>query len=153
MWRRVLWRLVFWGGVVEAMCAAAIEVRGRAYAPYSNFRVGACLLTADGQLVTGCNCENGVLGLSICAERVAMTRAVAMGRREYVAIAIAAEPLATPCGSCRQFMVELAADLQVICVDASNPELVRRWALSDLLPDRFALELPAEDGSLGEQKR
>ncbi len=118
----------------------AIEIRSRAYAPYSQFQVGAALLTADGQTFCGCNVENGVLGLSLCAERVAMTRAITDGVRDFSAIAIAANPAATPCGSCRQFMIEFNPEITVIVVDADNCESVKVFQAAELLPDFFRLQ-------------
>lgn len=116
----------------------AIRARGNAYAPYSKFRVGAALQTPDGQIFTGCNVENAAYSPSICAERVAVAKAVEAGARKFVAIAIATatNPPATPCGVCRQVLREFNAELPVVCV---NPSGDRRdlW-LSDLLPHSFS---------------
>ena len=92
----------------------AAEAREVAYAPYSNFLVGAALLTADGKTFTGCNVENASYGLSICAERTAICKAVSEGHQAFRAIAVAASPLASPCGACRQFIVEFGKDLSLI---------------------------------------
>lgn len=92
----------------ESLITAAIAARLRAYAPYSQFQVGAALLAADGRIFTGCNVENLSYGLTICAERNALFAAVAAGVREFTAIAIVAdtrEPI-SPCGACRQVMAE-----------------------------------------------
>jgi cytidine deaminase len=118
------------------LIAAAIDVRSRAYAPYSLFQVGAALLCGDGSIVTGCNVENASLGLTLCAERVAVSKAVADGKKQFVGMAIAASPLATPCGSCRQFMAEFEPRLEIIAVDAQTGE-AKTWRLDDLLPERF----------------
>ena len=115
----------------------AVKARGNAYAPYSNFQGGAALLAADGRIFTGCNVENASYGLTICAERVALFKAVSEGAREFKAIAIAcgAGPCA-PCGACRQVLSEFAPDLLVIMTDAQGKE-PRREKLSTLLPLAF----------------
>ena len=123
--------------LVAAARAAALD----AYAPYSNFAVGAALLFEDGEIVTGANVENASYGLSLCAETVAAGRAMAEGRRgglEAVAVTgPGADPI-TPCGRCRQVLNELAAlggtDPLVLCV---GPDDVYRIALSELLPAAF----------------
>lgn len=117
----------------------AIEARQMAYAPYSKFKVGAALLTRDGHVFTGCNVENGSYGLCICAERVAICKAVSEGHREFQAIAVAATPLATPCGACRQFLVEFGMEIEVICVDADHSENRRTWMIAELIPESFKL--------------
>ena len=125
--------------VTKSMIEKAIAIRERAYAPYSKFKVGAALKCRSGEIFTGCNVENGVLGLSICAERVAITRAISEGFQEFDTIVIAASPLATPCGSCRQFMVEFQPDIKVIAVDSENPALIKETTAAELLPDFFRL--------------
>jgi cytidine deaminase len=117
---------------------AALE---QAYAPYSNFRVGAALRFADGAVVTGANVENASYGLSLCAETVAVARALAEGRRGglvEVAVAASGPDVVTPCGRCRQVLHELAAlghtDPLVHC---SGPEELRSLRLSALLPHAF----------------
>lgn len=112
----------------------ADEARKRAYAPYSNFSVGAALLCVDGSIYTGCNVENASYGLTICAERVAIFKAVGDGKTEFTAIAIAAkatggEPCG-PCGACRQVMYEFAPNLEVIMGNT----IVK---ISELLPGAF----------------
>ena len=118
---------------------AAINIREKAYAPYSNFLVGAAVLTADGTVFTGVNVENASYGLTICAERVAATTAVANGHREIVAVAVATSGAASPCGACRQFLSEFGGSMEVLMVDADNPETVRESNLAKLLPDQFEL--------------
>jgi cytidine deaminase len=127
--------------LVEAARAAA----GGAYAPYSGFPVGAALRFVDGAVVSGCNVENASYGLALCAETVAVGKAMSEGRRGgLVAVAVAgpedrggSEPI-SPCGRCRQVLRELAAlggtDPDVLCV---GPAEVRRIKLSALLPDAF----------------
>lgn len=119
------------------LIAAAREARSRAHSPYSGFSVGAALLCADGTIVTGANVENSSFGLTICAERAAVVRAVAEGRGEFVAIAVATgAPTPTqPCGACRQVLAEFAPALPVYAVGAG--EEVAETSLEVLLPDRF----------------
>jgi len=115
----------------------AVEARRAAYAPYSGFAVGAALLARDGRVFTGCNVENASYGLTVCAERVALFKAVAEGAREFKAIAIACgDTPCSPCGACRQVLYEFAPDLTVILADGEG----RRWektTLSHLLPRGF----------------
>lgn len=119
------------------LIAEARAVRRHAYAPYSRFRVGAALLTASSKIYTGVNVENASYGLTICAERVAVGKAVSDGHRCFRAIAIAA-PSAnpTPCGACRQVLAEFG-DCLVICVDSRHPRRVRIHQLAELLPHAF----------------
>jgi cytidine deaminase len=108
----------------------AREARSRAIAPYSNYRVGAALLASDGTVYTGANIENATYGLTMCAERVALYRALHESAREFVAIAVAADGPVTPCGACRQLLWEFCGDIEVILED-------RTLNLSYLLPDAF----------------
>lgn len=117
----------------------ALEVRENAYTPFSNFNVGAALLTEDGSVYTGVNIENSSFGATICAERTAFVKAISEGHRSFKAIAVSAgsQQEALPCGICRQFMYEFATDLEVITgtdIDALN---VR--SLQELLPLGFRL--------------
>ena len=120
-----------------ALIAAALEARRQAYAPYSQFAVGAALLTVSGGIVTGCNVENASYGLTICAERGDACSAVAAGEREFAAIAVALAGGGTPCGACRQFLAEFNPQLPVLLVDADRPWLVIETSLASLLPSRF----------------
>ena len=122
----------------EVLVQKAIAARLNAYAPYSRFTVGAALLTNEAKVFTGCNVENGVNGLSICAERVAVAQAVAQGHRKFKRIVIAASPLAPPCGSCRQFLIEFGKELEVTSIDPETGATAE-WKLPDLLPDHFTL--------------
>jgi len=99
--------------LLQRLFEEAREVATRAYAPYSNFHVGAALLTKEGRIITGCNVENSSFGVTICAERTAATRAVASGLREWTAIAIVSPTGVSPCGACRQFLAEFAPHLPV----------------------------------------
>jgi len=123
----------------KRLIAAAVQARQHAYAKYSNFQVGAALQTYTGELFTGCNVENASYGLTICAERVAICSAVAAGFQKFTAIAIVTAGGMTPCGACRQFMVEFAGDLIVLIADASDLTRVKECKLSELLPDSFRL--------------
>jgi cytidine deaminase len=118
---------------------AAFAAMENAYAPYSNFRVGAALRTSTGEVVTGCNVENAAYGEALCAERVAISAAVAQGLRGFEEIAVASESddPAPPCGSCRQTMSEFAPDLKVTGYSKNGKSI--SWRLSDLLPEAFAL--------------
>ncbi len=113
---------------------AAME---RAYAPYSGFRVGAALLASDGSITDGCNVENASYPAGICAERGAISAAIARGVREFSTIVIATEAdrPTPPCGICRQVMMELAPQLEVVSVTRGGASA--RWMMADLLPEAF----------------
>src|SRR5881628_1110663 len=117
----------------------AREAMRHAWAPYSNFHVGAAIEAADGTVFVGCNVESASYGLTICAERMAIGAAVAggAGARAFKRIVVVsdAEPPASPCGACRQLLAEFGLGLEVIAV---GPKSERRWTLSALLPDAFA---------------
>lgn len=115
----------------------AVEARRNAYAPYSRFSVGAALLAKDGRVFLGCNVENASYGLTVCAERVALFKAVSEGAREFVALAVAcgAGPC-SPCGACRQVLYEFAPDLLIIMADGEG-KTWRTARLFDLLPHGF----------------
>ena len=114
--------------------AAAKSARERAYVPYSNFKVGAALVAEDGRIYTGCNVENISFGLTMCAERVALGRAVVDGVGKFSAIAIVAdtEMPVSPCGACRQALAEFAPDMQVIL--ATMDGKIEEWSLTQLFP-------------------
>lgn len=114
----------------------ADEVKENAYAPYSGFRVGAALLTTDGQVFTGCNVENSSYGAAICGERSAIVNAVSHGYRNFEAIAIASngDDTVYPCGICRQVLHEFQPDIKVICQNKNGYEVYR---LSELMPKGF----------------
>jgi cytidine deaminase len=116
---------------------AARVAQRKAYAPYSKFPVGAALLTKSGKLFTGCNVENASYGLTICAERVAIGKAVSEGHRQFCAIAVVApskEP--TPCGACRQVLAEFG-DCLVVCADSRQSAPAQIYRLAELLPATF----------------
>ena len=118
-----------------ALIQAALAVRAMAYAPYSNYPVGAALLMADGRIVTGVNVENASYGLSMCAERTAVFKAVADGQQKILAVAVATDNAGSPCGACRQVLAEFAGDVPVYLVDAAGNG--RDTTLYTLLPDHF----------------
>ena len=123
----------------------ACQARENAYAPYSNFRVGACILAEDGRTFLGCNFENSSYGATICAERCAAGHAVVNGARKFQAIAVAANSAAWPCGICRQVLREFACslDMPVIVGPAGGEFTVK--TLGDLLPESFGPEYLLND--------
>lgn len=116
---------------------AVLQVRQRAYCPYSRFQVGAALLTRDGSIVIGCNVENDSFGLTICAERAAMASAVADGHREFDALAVASSGGLAPCGACRQVLAQFCNDLPIFLVDADADDGVSETSLRKLFPEEF----------------
>jgi len=118
----------------QQLVTHAIEVAGRAYAPYSKFHVGAVLIGRDGRTFAGCNVENISFGLTICAERNAVFAAVAAGCREFSKIVIVADTAvpASPCGACRQVLAEFNPDLEVVLATFGGK--VETFRLSELLP-------------------
>jgi homotetrameric cytidine deaminase len=129
----------------DDLIARALEARGRAYAPYSKFAVGAALLASSGKIYTGVNVENASYGLTICAERVAIAAAVAAGERSFTWLTIASEGGAAPCGACRQFAAEFAPELPITLVDACGKVPPTDTRLDELLPGRFELRGPKSD--------
>jgi cytidine deaminase len=119
----------------DEMIASATAARERAYAPYSNFKVGAALLGKSGRVYTGCNVENAAYGPSMCAERTAVFKAVSEGEHEFEAIAVVTENGVSPCGTCRQVMMEFAPDMMVIISDIQGN--TRLTTVRALLPDGF----------------
>lgn len=119
------------------LIAAARRAREHAHARFSNFKVGAALETADGHVITGCNIENATYGLTMCAERVAMFKALSEGHRAFRRIAIVADTGAPtpPCGACRQIVWEFGGDVEVILANTSQE--TARFKLSALLPHPF----------------
>lgn len=109
-----------------------------AYSPYYKFRVGAAVLTKNGKVYTGCNIETGA-GFSMCAERVAMAKAISEGNSNFVAVAVASDQkeFVSPCGVCRQFMREFSKDLDIVLYNGSS---IKTYKLSELLPHSFGLK-------------
>jgi len=117
----------------------AQEAREHAYAPYSGFKVGAALMDRSGRVFSGCNVENASYGLTVCAERVAVFKAVSEGQSQFSRLLITGgEEIITPCGACRQVLAEFAPDLVVIC--ASDSGMMVQYDLKELLPQAFALQ-------------
>jgi len=125
----------------DALVAAARAAKNSAYAPYSNFHVGAAIETADGRIFSGCNVENASYGLTMCAERVALYKALSDGRDVFTRIVVVAdtEDPTPPCGSCRQLLWEYCGDIEVVLANLS--EVKRRLRLSQLLPLPFDVRL------------
>ena len=121
----------------EELKAAAVAMLDRAYCPYSHFPVGAALECSDGTVFTGCNIENAAYGLTICAERTAIFKAISEGHRDFKRIVIAgkSEDYCVPCGSCRQVMQEFAPQMEVICLNGKGE--AKHFALKELLPYGF----------------
>ena len=114
----------------------AMEARKLAYAPYSNYPVGAALLTTSGKIYTGVNVENAAYPTGTCAERVAVFKAVSEGEREFIAIAVVTGNGGTPCGACRQVMAEFGLELTVLIADGKG-KLRQEATLAELLPGAF----------------
>jgi cytidine deaminase len=114
----------------------AQEARQRAYVPYSNYQVGAALVTPSGKFFTGCNVENAAYPASLCAERVAVFKAVSEGERQFAAIAVVSSNGGTPCGSCRQVLAEFGSDTVVMIAD-SDGKLHQETSVAALLPCAF----------------
>lgn len=121
----------------ERVLQAAIQVRAHAYAPYSKFQVGAALEDSDGRIHTGCNVENASYGLTNCAERTAVFKAVSEGARRFRRIAVAADTakLTPPCGACRQVLWEICGDIEVVMLNLNGE--IETLHLKDLLPRPF----------------
>ena len=117
--------------------AAALTARENAHAPYSKFRVGAALEDTSGRVHTGCNVENATYGLTLCAERVAVFKAISEGAREFRRIAVAADTdtLTPPCGACRQILWEFCGDIEIVMVNLHGKSEVLR--LKELFPRAF----------------
>ena len=121
----------------RALVAAARRARRHAHAAYSGFKVGAALETSDGTIITGCNVENATYGLTVCAERVAMFKALSEGHRRFKRVAVVADTAdpTPPCGACRQILWEFGGNLEVVLANLRRE--TGRLALNDLLPLPF----------------
>lgn len=132
---------------MEELIEAALAAREKAYAPYSRYKVGAAVRGASGRIYTGCNIENASYGLTNCAERTAIFKAVSEGERELACLAVAADSPqpASPCGACRQVMAEFGVG-RIIMVNLKGERL--EVSLAELLPFAFAKsDLPGDDSS------
>lgn len=112
------------------------EARQRAYAPYSNYRVGAALRTKSGKIYTGVNVENAAYPVTMCAERVAIFKAISDGEKEFDAISVVTDNGGSPCGSCRQVLAEFGLDITVLIADGDG-NLVQETSVQELLPGAF----------------
>lgn len=125
----------------QRLVQAAAQARQRSVAPYSQFKVGAALLTKAGEIIGGANVESASYGLTCCAERIALFKALTEGKREFVAIAVVARwdggPM--PCGACRQLLAEYAPAARVLVADSDDLKAVRTFSVHGLLPRAFHL--------------
>ncbi|NOZ27386.1 MAG: cytidine deaminase [Chloroflexi bacterium] len=122
----------------QALIRAARDAREHAHAPYSGYAVGAAVRTRSGRIFTGCNIENASFGATVCAERVALWKAVSEGERDFDALAVVTLNGGSPCGLCRQVMAEFAPEMRIIIADLQGN--FRETTVEDLLPDRFRPE-------------
>ena len=122
---------------MNPLLQAALDARANAHAPFSKFRVGAAIEDADGRIFTGCNVENATYGLTICAERVAVFKAISEGARKFTRIAVAADTdvLTPPCGACRQILWEFCGDAELTLVNLQGK--TESFRLSELFPRPF----------------
>jgi cytidine deaminase len=122
---------------MSALVEAALAARENAFAPYSKFKVGAALEDAEGRIHTGCNVENATYGLTVCAERVAVWKAVSEGVRQFRRIAIAADTdtLTPPCGACRQILWEFCGDIEIVLANLRGK--TETYRLKELFPKPF----------------
>lgn len=122
---------------MEPLLQAALDARNNAHAPYSNFRVGAAIEDESGRIYTGCNIENATYGLTLCAERVAVFKAISEGARKFKRIAVATDTatLAPPCGACRQILWEFCGDAELTLVNLQHK--TETFQLKDLFPRPF----------------
>ena len=125
--------------VAASLIEAAFRARQNAVAPYSNFKVGAALLARNGQIVTGANVESASYGLTCCAERIALFKALTDGVNDFVAVAIVARGagVATPCGACRQLLAEYAPNAVIFVTDARSLRKIKQFTVKALLPHAF----------------
>ncbi len=133
----------------DPLFIAAAAARNKAYAPFSGFKVGAAVQSSDGLIYTGCNVESASYGLTICAERVAITKAISEGSRKFIKIAVYAETeeLTPPCGACRQVLWELCGNVEVYLLNHKKQMVC--YMLGDLLPLAFDASMLKPVGSTG----
>ncbi|MCD6289335.1 MAG: cytidine deaminase [Anaerolineae bacterium] len=122
----------------EVLIAAALSAREKAYAPYSHYSVGAAVRTRSGRVYTGCNIENASYGATVCAERVALWKAISEGEREFDTLVVVTSNGGSPCGLCRQVIAEFAPDMRIIIADTRGN--ARETTIRALLPERFRPE-------------
>lgn len=125
---------------LEKLVSAARVARKNAYVPYSHYAVGAAVLTKSGKVYTGCNVENAAYPTGLCAERVAIFKAVSEGERELVALSVVTSNAGSPCGACRQVFSEFADRDAVIVLAVARGNRRKRFTMQQILPDRFGPE-------------
>ncbi len=121
----------------DLLVQKAVDARENAYAPYSNYQVGAALLTKSGVIYTGVNVENAAYSVTMCAERTAVFKAVSEGEKDFSAIAIATDNAGFSCGSCRQVLAEFGPDTLVLVINGDG-QVVEEVTVADLLPKSFS---------------
>jgi len=128
-------------GIKASLVKAAARARKGAVAPYSKFQVGAALLTRAGEIIGGANVESASYGLTCCAERIALFKALTEGKRDFIAVAVVARwdqgPM--PCGACRQLLAEYAPKADVYIADSDDLKTIREFTVQGLLPEAFTL--------------
>lgn len=128
---------------------AALDARSWAYAPYSKYDVGAALMTTSGKIYDGVNIENASYSATVCAERVAVFKAVSEGERQFIAIAVATSNAGSPCGVCRQVLAEFGLQTIILLVNKDG-DLVRETSVTELLPEAFRSEHLVVDRDMGD---
>jgi cytidine deaminase len=130
---------------LSRLIQAAAKAREGAVAPYSQFQVGAALLTKSGQIIAGANVESASYGLTCCAERIALFSALTSGKRDFTAVAVVARVAGgpMPCGACRQLLAEYASDAKVFVADSRRLKVVKQFSVRELLPGAFLDFRPA----------
>lgn len=125
---------------MQDLLKSALEARENAYVPYSHFAVGAALRTMEGKIYTGCNIENASYGLTVCAERVALFKAVSVGERNFVALAVVADTsdVCSPCGACRQVLAEFCPELKIMMANMQGKMVIKD--IQELLPGFFKFD-------------
>lgn len=125
---------------MQDLLNCALKAREKAYVPYSHFAVGAALKTGEGKIYTGCNIENASYGLTVCAERVALFKAVAEGERNFAALLVVADTpdVCSPCGACRQVLAEFCPEMKIAMANLQGKMVIRN--LQELLPGFFKSE-------------
>ncbi len=122
--------------IKEMLISRALAVRAWAYAPYSNYQVGAALLASSGKIYDGVNVENAAYPSTICAERTALVKAISEGERQFETLVVATENGGSPCGSCRQMLAEFGLDLTILIVNGEG-KILQETSLKELLPMAF----------------
>ena len=122
--------------IKELLISRALAVRAWAYAPYSNYQVGAALLASSGKIYDGVNVENAAYPSTICAERTALVKAISEGERQFETLVVATENGGSPCGSCRQMLAEFGLDLTILIVNGEG-KVLQETSLKELLPLAF----------------